>query len=172
MCHITVVDCGVKKKPTCLQKLLCLLYVSSFETIVAAQHMNSHERIRRTEFVRALWRTLRPTETVPYTPCVTPPANEHCAICCAPMWPAPFTPSSVKLLACGHVFHEHCIARWFAPSAHRACPLCRHEAQKVTGTTPNLSLNDARRIVSRSSRRDATDSRTGAVAVRRPRKMF
>jgi hypothetical protein len=54
--------------------------------------------------------------------------DSSCAICTEPL--------AAKLAAtvCGHIFHEHCLARWLTvvPARKRACPQCRTDLPRTT----------------------------------------
>lgn len=54
--------------------------------------------------------------------------DSSCAICTESL--------AAKLAAtvCGHVFHEHCLARWLlvVPGRKRACPQCRTDLPRTT----------------------------------------
>lgn len=56
---------------------------------------------------------------------------EDCAICKEPLVEAPALNKLLRLHACGHVFHKHCVVPWYAQG--EACPVCRRPiAREVT----------------------------------------
>jgi hypothetical protein len=42
--------------------------------------------------------------------------------------------SHIRLVHCGHTFHNTCIAEWFTRSVH--CPMCRHDVREVGHPAP------------------------------------
>ena len=37
-------------------------------------------------------------------------------------------PKRIKVLGCGHTFHNKCITDWFIIQGRRTCPICRFES--------------------------------------------
>ena len=58
----------------------------------------------------------------------------ECTICMCPLSQSPDgnenNVSGTRTLACGHVFHTHCIDTWLVRNNH--CPLCRTEVQLIS----------------------------------------
>ncbi|OMO84646.1 Zinc finger, RING-type [Corchorus olitorius] len=58
-----------------------------------------------------------------------------CSICYEDLKPAVENLQSISV--CGHVFHEHCLQRWFSSSSKSSsynCPLCRKRCAKAQST--------------------------------------
>jgi len=53
-------------------------------------------------------------------------AGENCAVCLLAFEPS----DAVNILACRHLFHQDCIAKWLTERC-RSCPLCGEEALSV-----------------------------------------
>ena len=74
----------------------------------------------------------------------TPPA---CPICIEPM-----TECLAVLPACGHIYHQHCVAPWV--KAHKNCPECRKQAYGAVSIYYKIQ-EDA---ISASPNKDASSS--------------
>jgi len=55
--------------------------------------------------------------------------STNCAICQDSL-----SPLHIRLIQCGHTFHNQCIAEWFTRSVH--CPNCRHDVREVGHAVP------------------------------------
>ena len=80
----------------------------------------------------------------------TPPA---CPICIEPM-----TECLAVLPACGHIYHQHCVAPWV--KAHKNCPECRKQAYGAVSIYYKIQ-EDA---ISASPNKDASSSNSSSSA--------
>lgn len=60
-------------------------------------------------------------ESLDYIATTPPPPGFECPICLDSDDESP-----VEALPCAHVFHGHCLGKWF--NRQRVCPLCEHSA--------------------------------------------
>jgi hypothetical protein len=66
------------------------------------------------------------------------PAESNCAICQDRIEQ---TDTARKIIVCQHMYHQHCIDRWFLRSVY--CPSCRHDIREGRRTpllTPSAAL--------------------------------
>lgn len=54
-------------------------------------------------------------------------SDHQCSVCLDSVSCPEHASTGVELRGCGHVFHEDCLASWFAQSSKLTCPMCRSD---------------------------------------------
>lgn len=66
--------------------------------------------------------------------------NTHCCSVCLDDLCSCKSSGCVSMRKCGHVFHESCLATWFAQSNRLQCPMCRTDMQSCVPESTMTSL--------------------------------